>query len=167
MLPLEHCKYYHIYNCGNNRDDLFRTRENYNHFLSLYDKYIYPIADTYAWVLMKNHFHLLVRIREEEEIGIYMPLNSDGSDDSVRFQTTTRNNLTESAGNNLTESAGNNLTESAGPVRVISSNIPESAGPVRVIKPNPTKHFSHLFNAYAKYYNKIYNRTGALFQRPF
>jgi putative transposase len=144
MLPLEHGKYYHIYNRGNNREDLFRSKENYNHFLNLYEKYIFPIAGTYTWVLMKNHFHLLVRIREEEEIGVYLPLNSDGSDDSVRFQTT---------GNNLTESVEHNLTE--------------SAGPVRVIKPNPTKHFSHLFNAYAKYYNKIYNRTGALFERPF
>jgi putative transposase len=152
MLPLEHGKYYHIYNRGNNREYLFCTYENYNNFLRLYEKYIYPIADTYAWVLMKNHFHLLVRIREEEEIGVYLPLNSDGSNDSVRFKTT---------GNNLTVFAGNNLTESEGPVRVIS---PE---PIRVIKPNPVKHFSHLFNAYAKYYNKIYNRTGALFERPF
>ena len=161
MIPLEHGKYYHLYNRGNNREDLFRTHENYNHFLRLYEKYIYPVADTFAWVLMKNHFHFLVRIREEEEIGVYLPSNSDGSDDSVRFQTTARNNLTESE--------GNNLTESTGPVRVISPNIPESAGPFRVNiqKPNPTKHFSHLFNAYAKYYNILYGRTGSLFQRPF
>jgi hypothetical protein len=34
-------------------------------------------------------------------------------------------------------------------------------------KPNPTKHFSHLFNAYAKHFNKKNDRTGSLFQRPF
>jgi hypothetical protein len=34
----------------------------------LYDKHISPIADTFAWVLMRNHFHLLVRIKEEEDI---------------------------------------------------------------------------------------------------
>jgi REP element-mobilizing transposase RayT len=30
--------------------------------MGLYDKYITPVADTFAWVLMGNHFHLLVRI---------------------------------------------------------------------------------------------------------
>ena len=31
----------------------------------------------------------------------------------------------------------------------------------------PSQHFSNLFNAYAKAFNKAYHRTGALFQRPF
>jgi REP element-mobilizing transposase RayT len=42
--------------------------ENYYHFLRLYTKYIEPIADTYAWCLLKNHFHILVRIKEKSEI---------------------------------------------------------------------------------------------------
>jgi len=33
--------------------------------------------------------------------------------------------------------------------------------------PSATKHFSHFFNAYAKYYNNQTNRHGALFERPF
>ena len=59
---------YHIYNCGINGCDLFRENQNYEYFLNLYDKHISPVADTYAWVLMKNHFHLLVQIKEEEFI---------------------------------------------------------------------------------------------------
>lgn len=51
-----------------NSCDLFREKTNYECFLELYDKYISPVADTYAWVLMKNHFHLLVRIMEEADI---------------------------------------------------------------------------------------------------
>jgi putative transposase len=31
----------------------------------------------------------------------------------------------------------------------------------------PSQHFSNLFNAYTKALNKAYDRTGALFQRPF
>ena len=31
----------------------------------------------------------------------------------------------------------------------------------------PSQHFSNLFNAYTKAINKAYDRTGALFQRPF
>jgi len=68
MQQLQHGKYYHIYNRGNNREDLFSTPDNYLHFLRLYEKYILPVADTFAWVLMKNHFHLLVKVKEENEI---------------------------------------------------------------------------------------------------
>ncbi len=31
----------------------------------------------------------------------------------------------------------------------------------------PSQAFSNLFNAYARAFNKMYQRTGALFQRPF
>ncbi len=40
--------YYHIFNRGNNRDAIFYEPENYRYFLSLYYKYIHPIAKTYA-----------------------------------------------------------------------------------------------------------------------
>lgn len=69
-IPLEHGCYYHIYNRGINGAPLFYISDNYEHFLRLYDKYITPIADTFAWCLMGNHFHLLVRIKEENEINI-------------------------------------------------------------------------------------------------
>ncbi len=65
---LEYDKFYHIYNRGINGCPLFRHTDNYEHFLNLYDKYISPVANTYAWVLMNNHFHLLVRVKKEDEI---------------------------------------------------------------------------------------------------
>ena len=33
METLQHGKYYHIYNRGNNCEDLFRSMTNYQHFL--------------------------------------------------------------------------------------------------------------------------------------
>jgi len=74
-IPLEHGCYYHIYNRGINGTPLFYIPKNYEHFLRLYDKYITPIADTYAWCLMGNHFHLLVRIKELEEIDVKLLSN--------------------------------------------------------------------------------------------
>ena len=65
---LEHGFYYHIYNRGINSCNIFNDAHNYKYFLKLYDKHISPIADSYAWVLMPNHFHFLVRIKEEEEV---------------------------------------------------------------------------------------------------
>ena len=84
--PLNYGKFYHIYNKGVNSCDLFYESTNYEHFLKLYDTYISPVADTYAWVLMKNHFHLLIRIKEEAEIGFLSPppsvvQNPDGGGD--------------------------------------------------------------------------------------
>ena len=66
--PLENGKYYHIYNRGINSDLLFKDTANYDYFLRLYDTHIDPIAETYAWCLMKNHFHFLVRIKDVDEL---------------------------------------------------------------------------------------------------
>jgi putative transposase len=66
--PLENGKYYHIYNRGINSDTIFKENNNYEYFLRLYDTHIDPIAETYAWCLMKNHFHFLVRIKDIDEL---------------------------------------------------------------------------------------------------
>lgn len=67
-ISLKYGEYYHIYNRGINSCPLFKETTNYEHFLRLYDHYISPVADTFAWVLMGNHFHLLVRIKEQRDI---------------------------------------------------------------------------------------------------
>ena len=67
-VPLQPGRYYHIYNRGNNREDLFREERNYSYFLQLYARHVYPIADTFAYCLMRNHFHLLVRIKETSQV---------------------------------------------------------------------------------------------------
>ncbi len=65
--PLQYGQYYHIYNRGNNRENIFIEERNYRYFLKLYAKYIEPIAHTYAYCLLRNHFHFLVRIKTVEE----------------------------------------------------------------------------------------------------
>lgn len=67
-IPLTFGDYFHIYNHGVGNRNLFCEPDNYEYFLDLYDQYISPLADTYAWVLMPNHFHLLVRIKERMEV---------------------------------------------------------------------------------------------------
>ena len=81
--PLKEGIFYHIYNRGINSCNLFREPDNYEHFLELYDKYISPVAETFAWVLMPNHFHLLVRVKEDV---VYKYSNADRSIDAVRFE---------------------------------------------------------------------------------
>ena len=67
-VPLLHGGYYHVYNRGINRQNLFFQQRNYHHFLKLYAKHILPIADTFAYCLLPNHFHVLVRIKSVEEL---------------------------------------------------------------------------------------------------
>ena len=114
--PLTYGNYFHIYNHGVGGRNLFEEAENYEYFLSLYDKYIAPVTDTYAWCLMKNHFHLLVRIKDQAEVD-----------------------------------AALNLT-----------GFENLSG----LKPLH-QHFSNLFNAYTKAFNKRFGYRGALFERPF
>jgi REP element-mobilizing transposase RayT len=100
--------YYHIFNRGNNRETIFREQRNYFYFLKLYEKYIPLVADTFAYCLLPNHFHLLVRVKTGEE---------------------------------------------------------NMASGIKI--KNPGQQFGNLFNAYAKAFNKVYQRTGSLFEKPF
>jgi hypothetical protein len=69
--PLNFDTYYHIYNRGNNREDIFIEDRNYEHFLNLYKKYVGPVTDTMAYCLLRNHFHLMARIKSESEINLW------------------------------------------------------------------------------------------------
>jgi len=110
IASIEKGKYYHIYNRGINGEDIFKEEKNYDFFLRKWATYIDPIADTYAYCLLKNHFHVLVHIKEEDVFADYKGIN-----------------------------------------KLLS----------------PTLQFSHLFNSYAQSINKVYSRTGALFEHPF
>jgi putative transposase len=59
---------YHIYNRANGKEELFSMNENYKYFLDKYKRYIVPIADTYCYCLMPNHFHFLIRFKTEKEL---------------------------------------------------------------------------------------------------
>ncbi len=59
--------YYHIYNRGVDGQDIFIEERNYAYFLTLYTRHVHPFVDTYAYCLLKNHFHLFVRIKSPED----------------------------------------------------------------------------------------------------
>jgi REP element-mobilizing transposase RayT len=78
-MPMHPATVYHIYNRGNNREDLFKEERNYPYFLDKYFQYVSPVADTYAYCLMKNHFHILLRIKNEDEILYHRISGSSGT----------------------------------------------------------------------------------------
>ncbi len=59
---------YHIYNRGNNSEQIFYKPENYRYFLRKYDKYFSDCLDTFAYNLLNNHFHFAVKVKEKSEL---------------------------------------------------------------------------------------------------
>ena len=51
---------YHIYNRGNNQQQIFFKPDNYLFFLKKVRKFILPHCDILAYCLMPNHFHFLI-----------------------------------------------------------------------------------------------------------
>lgn len=63
----ENGNYYHIYNRGNNKGNIFFEDENYAYFLMQFKKYLIPHIDVLAYCLMPNHFHFFIKINKVEE----------------------------------------------------------------------------------------------------
>lgn len=61
-------QFYHVYNRANGEDKLFRNKDNFSFFLSKYKQYIFPLAGLYAYCLMPNHFHFVVKIKSGKDI---------------------------------------------------------------------------------------------------
>ena len=140
--PLLYDTYYHIYNRGVNGENIFFEERNYGYFLNLYEKHLAPVTDLFAYCLLRNHFHVSIRTKSEEEILEYK-------------KTLDKETLRVSSVNNRNVGQGSLANQDVGQTR----------------KPLGSKfvsdQFSNFFNAYAKAINKTYGRTGSLFQHPF
>jgi putative transposase len=136
--PLCYDTYYHIYNRGVNRENIFVEERNYHLFLKLVDRHLSPVADVLAYCLLRNHFHLSVRIKSEEEL--------------LEIQKT------------LKVSTLNTTHNVQGSFQDLG-NSPQ--GKPLGFETYASRQFSNFFNAYAKTINKAYGRTGSLFQHPF
>jgi putative transposase len=60
--------YYHIYNHANGRENLFIEERNYHFFLEKISIHTLPFINLHAYCLLPNHFHLMISIKEIEEI---------------------------------------------------------------------------------------------------
>lgn len=59
---------YHICTHAINNNNFFKENENYGFFLIKYQKYIYPIAETYTYCLLPNHFHFVIKFKKEKAL---------------------------------------------------------------------------------------------------
>lgn len=110
-IPLLPGEKYHVLSRAVGNEELFLTGENYRFFLSRFDRYISPVADTYCYCLLSNHFHFLVQIKEAASL-----------------------------------------------LNWLKKPVAEEKLPALVMR-----QFSKLLNSYAKSFNVVQSRKGALF----
>lgn len=67
-IPLEAGQIYHIWTHANGAENLFREPENYRFFLEKYTHHVHPVVEMFAYCSMPNHLHLMVRVREEDDL---------------------------------------------------------------------------------------------------
>jgi hypothetical protein len=137
--PLLYDTYYHIYNRGVNGENIFYEERNYDLFLNLYEKHLSPVTELFAYCMLRNHFHVSVRTKSENEILRTLRVSSVDN----------RQNGQESLPKGKTSRARKPLGSEGLGSKYVSDQ------------------FSNFFNAYAKTINKAYARTGSLFQHPF
>ncbi len=66
-------KYYHVYNRGANKANIFLSRENYLFCIQLFSKYAkqYKIS-IFAYCLMPNHYHLIISQNKDGSISKFI-----------------------------------------------------------------------------------------------
>ncbi len=60
--------FYHVYNRANGNEKIFTREDNYRYFLDKYKQHIGPVANTFCYCLMPNHFHFLIQVKNENQI---------------------------------------------------------------------------------------------------
>lgn len=147
---------YHIYTHANGSENLFRNDENFRYFLKRYKEFIPGVADTLAYCLMPNHLHLLVRVKDEKELAAFF------KNKNLLKEVKDLSGLIGADKKDLTGLGRNNKDQQDLTGLVGGSNKDQSG-----LERLTILQFSHLFNAYTKAFNKVYNRRGSLFTRSF
>jgi putative transposase len=124
---------YHVVHHGNAFDDIFYRPDNYDFFLQKYKQYISPIANTFAYCLMPNHFHIGLKIKPIDELKYAFATHAG----IRKYQ---------------------NAAYTPEQITAKISEITDESLDLRI-----ATQFAHFLNAYAKAINKQEDRKGSLF----
>ena len=133
--PFEFGNWYHVFNHARGNDNIFDSEKEYQLFLNLTSKYIGEIAQIYAYCLMPNHFHFLVKIRE-----IILPpkFNEKHESDYISHQWGTLQNTYTKKKNYRTGKRGGIFCQSINRNLITSEEYLQMA--IVYIHNNPIKH---------------------------
>ena len=119
--PFEAEKFYHVYNRANsNQDKLFIEHSNYRYFIDLFKHHTNGFLKLYAYCLIPNHFHFLIKIEHLDAVKQSL---------KAKMKWQSYHDVD---------------------INLIISEM-----------------FRRFFVAYAKAFNKKYERRGSLFQKDF
>ncbi len=82
----QEAKVYHVFARANGKEKMFISDNDYDLFIERMHKYIIPIADIYAFSLIPNHYHLMVKFKSQDELLAFaksQKLNFKETDDWV------------------------------------------------------------------------------------
>lgn len=65
---------YHLFNHANRWENIFKENQNNDFFLGRLSQHVLPVAQIYAYCLMPNHFHLLLKITDSKTLTVYFRL---------------------------------------------------------------------------------------------
>ena len=168
-IPIAPGQCYHIFNRGINRQAIFFIEDNYRHFMAKYKKYMFSYWDTYAWVLMPNHFHLVIKVNSVNKL--IEVSNKDFIKVSQGFLTKHERLITELLELQSTENACNpDLTSFKDLLNLSSASKNNPIGQqllLALLTWSISERFRRFLLGYAKAINKQQKRTGSLFQKPF
>lgn len=74
---------YHVFNRSHGWEEMFSNDGNYRFFLRQFVKYLSPFVSTLCYCLMPNHFHLLIRIKDDEVIKSELLASEISGDTSI------------------------------------------------------------------------------------
>jgi putative transposase len=152
-LPMPPGTFFHVFNRGNNRDNIFYRSGNGPYFLGKYSKYMNGVVDTYAYCLLPNHFHMLVRVKTAAEIF------ADPGTLLLPGLGKVLGNLNHPDFKNLNHPDFKNLDD----LRARGNESDITTFVANLV----SEQFRLLFLSYAKAINKQEGRVGSLFQKNF
>lgn len=183
-IPLLPNRYYHIYNRGINRCDIYFYPENYKYFLRKYSEKLSGYFDTFGYCLLSNHFHLMVKVKPISELFEKAIIDFDhvnetfykeyvlplitrigvSSSDLGNREDLTREDLTNFKNLlNLSATYGDTHPETQGEIY----NLDEADFRTQLASWVVSERFRGFLLGYAKAINKQESRTGSLFQKGF
>jgi REP element-mobilizing transposase RayT len=67
---------YHVYNRTVDRKPLFTSDENYAYFIRQFDKYLSNYIKIYAYNLLGNHFHFMIKVNDLTDLTTFKKLSN-------------------------------------------------------------------------------------------
>lgn len=67
---------YHVYNRTVDRKPMFTSNENYAFFIRQFDKYLSDYVKIYAYNLLGNHFHFMIKVNNLTDLTSFEKLSN-------------------------------------------------------------------------------------------